>query len=171
MTAYNGLHNKESVIGLSFNKWTVLAYSHKSSSGNWFYTCKCECGKINTVSLSNIRTDKSKQCKSCATKVNGRKGIYAQNIGTDLYIIKCNEYYKIGTTTNISMRLTTMQSGNPYDLSCIYYAQGRGIEEEYWHNSCKKNYWKGEWYKFTTSQMEELILEMSKGITKEKYAD
>jgi len=171
MTAYNGLHNKESVIGLSFNKWTVLAYSHKNSSGNWFYICECACGKTNTVSLSNIRTDRSKQCKSCATKVNGRKGIYAQNEGSDLYVIKCNEYYKIGTTLNLSERLTTMRSGNPYELSCIFYAKSRGIEEEYWHHRFKQNHWKGEWYTFTNSQAEDMILEVSKGIKKELYAD
>ena len=51
MTAYNGLHNKESVVGLSFNKWTVLEYSHKNSSGNWFYLCKCECGVTSKVKI------------------------------------------------------------------------------------------------------------------------
>jgi hypothetical protein len=154
MTAYNGLHNKESVVGLSFNKWTVLEYSHKNSSGNWFYTCKCQCGSTGIVSASNLRTGKSKQCKSCATKKNGRKGIYAKNAGTDLYVIKCNEYYKIGTTLNLEERLRTIASGNPYELEVVHYAKGEGHKEEYWHKTFEKYHWKGEWYMLNFKHIE-----------------
>jgi len=161
MTAYNGLHKKESVVGLSFNKWTVLNYSHKSSSGNWFYLCKCECGTESKVSISNLRTGKSKQCKICSSKQNGRKGIYAQNKNNDLYVIKCNEiYYKIGTTTNIEERLRTMQAGNPYDLTCVVYEKGRGNEEEYWHKKYEKYALKGEWFVFNVEQIEKVINEI-----------
>jgi len=163
MTAYNGLHNKESIVGLSFNKWTVLEYSHKSSSGNWFYLCKCECGNESKVSASNLRTGKSKQCKKCSGKTNGRKGIYAQNAATDLYLVKCHDFYKIGTTLNMVERLRTMQSGNPYDISCLYYAKGRGVEEEFWHRKFRKNYWKGEWYMFTSEEIEKVISAMRDG--------
>ena len=165
MTAYNGLHNKEDMIGVRFNKWTVLEYSHKNErSGNWFYICKCDCGNTATVTGTNLRNDKSKQCKSCATKVNGRKGIYAQNSETDLYVIKCNDhYYKIGTTSNIEQRLRTIKSNNPYALTCVYHGKGRGNEEEFWHKYFKKHHWEGEWYVFNNEQATEAISAITKG--------
>ena len=74
MTAYNGLHDKEDMIGLRFNKWTVLEYSHKNErSGNWYYLCQCDCGALSQVKGSSLRNGNSKQCKKCANKENGRK--------------------------------------------------------------------------------------------------
>ena len=125
MTAYNKLHNKQDMVGRVFNKWTVLEYSHQAAhSGNWFYLCQCTCGKQGTVQGTKLRNNKSSQCKSCTCKANGRKGIYAKNVGTDLYVIKCNDhYYKIGTTLNIEGRLKTIKSNNPYELTCVYYGK------------------------------------------------
>jgi len=155
MTAYNGLHNKEDMIGLRFNKWTVLEYSHKHErSGNWYYICRCDCGNTGTVKGTSLRKDGSKQCKQCSGKANGRKGIYAQNEGSDLYVIKCNEYYKVGTTSNLEERLRTMSSGNPYELEVVYYAKGRGNEEEHWHKTFEKYHWKGEWYMLNFKHIE-----------------
>ncbi len=136
----------EDMIGKSFNKWLVLSFSHKSKSGNWFYSCKCECGTVSSVSASNLRTGGSKQCKNCSGKQNGRRGIYAQNEGSDLYVIRCQTYYKIGTTKNIAERVRTIKAGNPFELEVVYYGLGKGKMEEYWHQHFKDKHHDGEWY-------------------------
>ena len=165
MTAYNGLHNREDMIGLRFNKWTVLEHSPKKNrSGNWFYLCRCDCGNTGVVQGSKLRTQKTTQCKKCSAKLNGRKGLYAKNAETDLYVIKSGEhYYKIGTTLNIEERLRTIKSNNPEDISCVYYGKGRGHEEEFWHKYFKKHHWEGEWYVFNDEQATKAIEEITAG--------
>lgn len=36
-----------------------------------------------------------------------------------IYVIKCNQYYKIGLAKNLSSRLSAIQSGSPYSIQCI----------------------------------------------------
>ena len=169
MTTYNGLHNKEDMIGLRFNKWTVLEFSHKHErSGNWYYLCRCDCGNTGIVKGTSLRKGGSKQCKQCSGKVNGRKGIYAQNVDNDLYVIQCldnnnNDLYKIGTTSNIEERLRTMSSGNPYDLEVVFYAKGKGHMEEYFHNKFKHCHWKGEWYCLGLDELGDLNMTLNAG--------
>lgn len=157
MTAYNGLHNKEDMIGLRFNKWTVLEYSHKNErSGNWYYLCQCDCGSFVNVKGSSLRNGDSKQCKRCANKENGRKGLYSQNEGRDLYLIGCAHFVKIGTTNDLTERLRTIQSGNPFDLVVEYYGVGEGHMEEYWHSEFKNKHHKGEWYRLSYLDIEKV---------------
>ena len=169
MTAYNGLHKKEDMIGLRFNKWKVLEFSHKHErSGNWYYLCRCECGNTGVVKGTSLRKGGSKQCKQCSGKTNGRKGIYAQNLDNDLYVIQCydginNDLYKIGTTSNIEERLRTMSSGNPFDLIVVFYAKGKGSMEEYFHNKFKRHHWKGEWYCLGLDELDDLRNELNAG--------
>jgi hypothetical protein len=136
----------EDMIGESFNKWLVLSFSHKNTAGNWFYTCRCKCGTESTVSATNLRTGGSKQCKLCAGKQNGKKGVYAQNVGSSLYVIRCESYYKIGTTKNIEERVRTIKAGNPFQLEVVYYGIDKGETEEYWHQYFKDKHHSGEWY-------------------------
>ena len=157
MTAYNGLHNKENMIGLRFNKWTVLEYEYKSEvSGNWYYLCRCDCGNESVVKGSNLRTGGSTQCKSCSNKENGRKGIYSQNVGKDLYLIGCGPFVKIGTTGDLTERLRTLESGNPFELVVEYYGIGEGHMEEFWHNEFKDKHHKGEWYRLAYLDIEKV---------------
>jgi hypothetical protein len=157
MTAYNGLHNKDDIIGQHFNKWTVLEYSHKNErSGNWYYICKCDCGNLGTVKASNLRNGGSKQCKVCSSKENGRKGLYAQNEGTDLYLIRCGLYVKIGTTKDLTERMRTMQSNNPLHLELEYYGVGKGYQESYWHTYFEHKHHKGEWYMLSSEEVNEI---------------
>ena len=165
MTAYNGLHNKQDMIGLRFNKWTVLESApNNARSNNWYYLCKCDCGNTGIIQGSKLRTKKTTQCKSCAAKINGRKGLYAKNLETDLYVIKCNTYYKIGTTSNMEERIKTLQSNNPYSLVCIYHGKGRGNEEEFWHNYFNNYHWQGEWYMFNDEQATKALASIIAGV-------
>jgi hypothetical protein len=36
-----------------------------------------------------------------------------------IYIIRCNEYYKIGVAHNVGHRLYELQTGNPYPLEIV----------------------------------------------------
>ena len=157
MTAYNGLHKKEDMIGVRFNKWTVLEYSHKNErSNNWYYLCRCDCGNEAIVKGTNLRNNGSKQCKKCSGKQNGRQGLYAQNEGSDLYLIGCKHYVKIGTTNDLTERLRTIQSGNPFDLVVEYYGTGEGHLEEYWHNLFQDKHHRGEWYTLSYEDIEKI---------------
>jgi hypothetical protein len=159
MTAYNGLHNKDDMIGLQFNNWTVLEYSHKSErSGNWYYVCQCTCGNKSIVIGTKLRKGGSKQCKKCSGKHNGRKGLYARNENTDLYLIRCGIYVKIGITTNLTERLRTIRSSNPFSLEVEYYGLGKGYLEEYWHNEFKEKHHQGEWYCLSVDDVEKVKL-------------
>lgn len=137
------------MIGLKFNKWTVTEFSHKKN-GNTYYRCICDCGTSSIVKDSNLRCGGSVQCVSCASKIRGKKGIYAQNTDTDLYVIRCEDYCKIGTTKNLTERVRTMKAGNPFPLEIIYYGVGEGHLEEYWHNHFRDKQHSGEWYLLDT---------------------
>ena len=36
-----------------------------------------------------------------------------------IYVIRCNEYYKIGVADNVERRLYELQTGNPYQLEIV----------------------------------------------------
>lgn len=134
------------MIGKRFNKWTVIEFHSKMKSGNSLYRCVCDCGKEGVVKDSNLRHGGSTQCKTCSGKQNGKKGIYAQNQGSDLYIIRCLQYVKIGTTKDLTERLRTIKSGNPFPLEVLYYGVNEGMSEQYWHDVFKHKHHSGEWY-------------------------
>lgn len=51
--------------GKKFRKWTVLYQNpDKSKKRHWF--CRCDCGNEHSLSISNVSTGKSAQCKTCA---------------------------------------------------------------------------------------------------------
>jgi len=106
------------MIGQKFNKWTVVEFDSKTKNHNSLYKCVCECGKESIVKDSNLRTGKSKQCKSCSSKINGRKGLDAQ-AKKHLYFIRCGDYIKIGSTDNIDRRIKNLTHANPYPLEVI----------------------------------------------------
>jgi hypothetical protein len=143
------------MIGKKFNKWTVADFSHKKN-GNSYYHCVCDCSNTSIVKDSNLRHNGSVQCASCASKIRGKKGIYAQNEGSGLYVIRCESYYKIGTTKNIAERVRTIKAGNPFELEVMYYGLGKGEMEEYWHEHFKDKHHEGEWYCLDESDVESI---------------
>ena len=150
MTAYNGLHNKEAMIGTVHNKWTVLSYSHQDPvSGNWYYNCKCICGNTGVVAGTTLRTGNSKQCRSCSAKIAGKKGLYGRTKNTDdLYIIKVGVYVKIGVSSDVKRRIKDIESACPYPVELLYHGVCEGQTEEEWHNKFKKFHHRGEWFKY-----------------------
>ena len=49
-----------------FNKWAIIEQDVTKNTTH--YICKCECGNIVSVSLSNLKYGGSKQCKECSSK-------------------------------------------------------------------------------------------------------
>lgn len=56
------------VVGDVYNKWTILDFSHISNEGKAMYMCQCECGNKKKITLNNLNTGTSKQCKECFQK-------------------------------------------------------------------------------------------------------
>lgn len=52
----------QDLTGLKFNRLTVLYFSHKDKFLHPIWVCKCDCGNIISVLLSNLKSGKTKSC-------------------------------------------------------------------------------------------------------------
>jgi hypothetical protein len=123
----------------------VVEFDSKTKNHNSLYKCICECGKEGIVKDSNLRTGKSKQCKSCATKINGRKGLDAQS-KKHLYFIRCGDYIKIGSTDNVERRIKDLANANPYPVEIIKVMLNQGYLESKYHEQYRDKRIHGEWF-------------------------
>jgi hypothetical protein len=73
----------------------------------------------------------------------------------NLYLIKCNEYYKIGIANDLQSRLASLQTGNPYPLVVEFCFQfpNAAIVEKVLHQRFANVRELGEWFKFLTPDM------------------
>jgi hypothetical protein len=53
------------LTGLPFGKWTVIRKSDKLDNGHVCWVCRCECGEIQTIRGTLLRTWLSIQCSKC----------------------------------------------------------------------------------------------------------
>ena len=67
-----GKKKKIDLIGRIFNRWTVLGRGKQSSSGAWYWKCKCICGKQKEVFSSSLLRGLSQSC-GCLPHFNRRK--------------------------------------------------------------------------------------------------
>lgn len=69
-----------------------------------------------------------------------------------LYILQCNDLFKIGVTNNIDKRVKTLQTGNPHPITVLYCEQRYKPHkaEKYLHRLFHKNRISGEWFKDIT---------------------
>ena len=65
-----------------------------------------------------------------------------------VYFIGCNEFVKIGTTTDPSIRLSSMQSCSPYDLAMRALMYGGEEQEGLLHIFFRALRVRGEWFRF-----------------------
>ncbi len=133
------------MIGQKFNKWTVVEFDSKTKHHNSLYKCICECGKISIVKDTSLRHNKSTQCKSCSSKINGRKGLDAQS-KQHLYFIRCGDYIKIGSTNNVERRIKDLTNSNPYPVELIKVILDQGHLESIYHEQYKDKRIHGEWF-------------------------
>ena len=91
--------------------------------------------------------------------------------GRYLYLIKCNEYYKIGIAFDLDQRLSSLQGGNPYELEvvCAFKIKDARESEKLLHELFKDKRQLGEWFKLDYKDVEVIInLEPEKTIIWDK---
>ena len=75
-----------------------------------------------------------------------------------IYFIRSGPFVKIGRTTSAPYsRITTMQTGNPYELEPVFYIRiykrqsqthiGEKFEKLI-HNVCAQDHYRGEWFRY-----------------------
>lgn len=77
-----------------------------------------------------------------------------------LYVLECNGFIKIGVTENVTLRVATLQTGNPYpiELLCKWHTSDPYDEERFWHNHLKQYRVRGEWFKLPDEIVADMII-------------
>lgn len=63
-----------------------------------------------------------------------------------IYFVQCNNYIKIGNSTNPRKRLSDMQTASPYKLKLLKTIPGDYAEEERLHKKFRGIRVNGEWF-------------------------
>ena len=87
------------------------------------------------------------------TELNTKQELYDILLDSSLclskiYVIRCNNYFKIGHSVNPIARIEGLQIGNPYQLELVFVApttDHRKMEKEL-HNKFKHLCIRGEWF-------------------------
>lgn len=54
---------------LKFNRWTIIEDAGKNKWGTLLVKCRCECGNIRISNFSDIKSNRSIQCRDCGYKL------------------------------------------------------------------------------------------------------
>lgn len=146
-------------IGSKFGKWTVIAKSdnRNAKSGGVKWVCECYCGTVKELISHNLRFI-AHQCKSCASKERNRKQV--SSVARDLYLIKCGDYVKIGSTANLQQRIKDLQVYNPYKIEVLGYWKDFGWMEPSFHTVFDSSRIHGEWFNFSYDLINQMIYKM-----------
>lgn len=82
-----------------------------------------------------------------------------------VYIVKCNNFYKIGNTFNLESRLNSLQCGNPYPLIIVFsvkHPQAKELEIILHKHFDKKRYFR-EWFELTDDDLIEIRKMVERG--------
>lgn len=76
--------------------------------------------------------------------------------GKLVYVIRCGDFYKIGSTSDLNQRLFGLQNGTPYDLEVIHliYTLKNGYLEAWLHKHFATQKHRGEWYRLSSEDIE-----------------
>ena len=77
---------KEDFTGKTFNRWTVIQYSHKNKFNNRFWKCICICGQVRVVNESLFKSGRSKSCGCLQKEVVKNNRIHGL-AGTKIYFV------------------------------------------------------------------------------------
>lgn len=71
-----------------------------------------------------------------------------RRVSDTVYLIKCEQYFKVGVTWDLQQRLTDMQTGNPFKLQLVDYFQSSDAfkDEKALHLYLRKYHHHGEWF-------------------------
>lgn len=75
-----------------------------------------------------------------------------------LYLIKCQQYYKIGVASDVESRLAQLSTGNPFPLEVkiVYEFDNAEIVERAIHQKLKNKRVRGEWFELSYEDTTEL---------------
>lgn len=75
-----------------------------------------------------------------------------------LYVIQCNEFYKVGIASDVAARVASLQTGNPYPLQVVaYYEFDNATPVEQSLHQCFAEQWQsGEWYKLGNGDLDKI---------------
>ena len=139
---------KKILPGTAYGSWTVLSFSHvqPNRAKQAYWNCKCVCGTEKPVSGTSLRLGISTQCKSCSSRDSAKKNLRYRQNAPHLYIISCGDYIKIGSATDVDVRIASIQASNPYRVCVEKVYLNKGPLEKRIHE--KFNQWnhRGEWF-------------------------
>lgn len=72
-----------------------------------------------------------------------------------LYLIKCQQFYKIGIANDVQSRLAQLSTGNPFDLEvlAVYGFENAEPVERAIHQKFANSRRRGEWFELDNSQV------------------
>ena len=78
----------------------------------------------------------------------------------ELYLIGVSGFFKIGKTRNWSQRKKYYKTHSPLDIAVIKVVRAREYEkhERLLHTRYKKSRIKGEWFRFTQKEIDEILV-------------
>jgi len=124
----------------------------------------------------NTNQDNKYVCNRIKKEIDARNkyGLYTEpreinNFGL-VYLLKCNKYYKIGITSNINDRLSTIRMSNPYKVEliyCEYFDDYIKVEKEL-HTKYLKKRIRGEWFELTKDDVEAIDRRFRTGFSSRK---
>ncbi len=76
--------------GDRFGYYTVIAEAERSSGGRRRFSCKCDCGNIRTVTLSNLRSSPTRSCGCRARKLMKKLKTKHGKRNTRIYEVWCS---------------------------------------------------------------------------------
>lgn len=79
-----------------------------------------------------------------------------------VYVVRCNNYFKIGVAYNLDQRLNSLQNGNPYELELVAATQmdkevAKAIELKL-HEALADRKIMREWFELETQELVETII-------------
>lgn len=75
-----------------------------------------------------------------------------------LYLIKCQQYFKIGVANDVESRLAQLSTGNPFllEVEIVYEFDNAEIVERVIHQKLKNKRVRGEWFELSYDDTTEL---------------
>jgi len=77
-----------------------------------------------------------------------------------LYLIKCQQFYKIGVANDVKSRLAQLATGNPFDMQtiAIYAFDNASVVEASLHQAFAGLRKKGEWFQLLEGEIDDFNL-------------
>lgn len=130
--------------GDRYGIYTALKFSHVNIKGECVWEWQCEkCNRILLRKVTGLKSNKILQC------LHNPKPKWERKITEGyIYVIKVNEYFKIGKSTDIKTRIKRYITENPYEIKVIIFKKVKDHTktENYLLKRFKNKKHKNEWF-------------------------